>query len=58
MLAAEPLARLQNLTPPQFGYEPLILTRVQPPNNSLERTQPQQGFMYDLAVLRRSARSR
>jgi hypothetical protein len=28
------------------------------PNNSLERTQPQRGFMYDVAVLRRSARSR
>jgi hypothetical protein len=28
------------------------------PNNSLERTQPQREFMYDVAVLRRSARSR
>jgi len=28
------------------------------PNNSLERTQPQRGFMYDVAVLRRSARGR
>ena len=28
------------------------------PNNSLERTQPQCDFMYDGAVLRRSARSR
>jgi hypothetical protein len=27
-------------------------------NNSLERTQPQRGFKYDVAVLRRSARSR
>jgi len=27
-------------------------------NNSLERTQPQRGFMYDVAVLRRSARAR
>jgi len=27
-------------------------------NNSLERTQPQRGFMYDVAVLRRSARGR
>jgi len=27
-------------------------------NNSLERTQPQRGFMYDVAMLRRSARSR
>jgi len=27
-------------------------------NNSLERTQPQRDFMYDVAVLRRSARSR
>src|SRR3990172_13206610 len=27
-------------------------------NNSLERTQPQREFMYDVAVLRRSARSR
>jgi pimeloyl-ACP methyl ester carboxylesterase len=27
-------------------------------NNSLERTQPQLGFMYDVRVLRRSARSR
>jgi len=25
-------------------------------NNSLERTQPQREFMYDVAVLRRSAR--
>lgn len=29
-----------------------------PANNSLERTQPQRGLMYDVAVLRRSARSR
>jgi hypothetical protein len=29
-----------------------------PPNPSLERTQPQREFMYDAAVLRRSARSR
>ena len=29
-----------------------------PPNNSLERTQPQRDFMYDVAVLRRSARGR
>jgi|RifCSP16_2_1023846.scaffolds.fasta_scaffold09583_4 hypothetical protein len=28
------------------------------PNNSLERTQPQRDFKYDVAVLRRSARSR
>ena len=28
------------------------------PNNSLERTQPQRGFMHDVAVLRRSARGR
>jgi len=28
------------------------------PNNSLERTQPQRGFMYDVAMLRRSARGR
>jgi membrane protease YdiL (CAAX protease family) len=28
------------------------------PNNSLERTQPQHDFMYDVAVLRRSARNR
>jgi len=27
-------------------------------NNSLERTQPQRDFMYDVAMLRRSARSR
>jgi len=27
-------------------------------NNSLERTQPERGLMYDVAVLRRSARSR
>jgi len=27
-------------------------------NNSLQRTQPQRGFMYDVAVLRRSARGR
>jgi len=26
--------------------------------NSLERTQPQRGFKYDVAVLRRSARGR
>ena len=26
--------------------------------NSLERTQPRRGFMYDIAVLRRSARNR
>jgi hypothetical protein len=29
-----------------------------PPNNSLERAQPQREFMYDVAVLRRSARGR
>ena len=29
-----------------------------PANNSLERTQPQRGFKYDVAVLRRSARGR
>jgi hypothetical protein len=29
-----------------------------PANNSLERTQPQRDFMYDVAVLRRSARGR
>jgi hypothetical protein len=28
------------------------------PNNSLERTQPQREFIYDVAVLRRSARDR
>ena len=28
------------------------------PNNSLERTQPQRGFMYHVAMLRRSARGR
>jgi hypothetical protein len=28
------------------------------PNNSLERTQPGRGLMYDVAMLRRSARSR
>jgi hypothetical protein len=28
------------------------------PNNSLERTQPQREFMYDVAMLRRSARGR
>ena len=27
-------------------------------NNSLERTQPQREFMYDVALLRRSARGR
>ena len=27
-------------------------------NNSLERTQPQRDFKYDVAMLRRSARSR
>ena len=29
-----------------------------PSNNSLERTQPQRGFMYVVAMLRRSARGR
>src|SRR3990172_5896061 len=29
-----------------------------PANNSLERTQPKRDFMYDVAVLRRSARGR
>jgi hypothetical protein len=28
------------------------------PNNSLERTQPQREFMYDVEMLRRSARGR
>jgi hypothetical protein len=28
------------------------------PNNSLERTQPRRDFMYDVAMLRRSARGR
>ena len=32
--------------------------RLMAANNSLERTQPQRGFMYDVAVLRRSARGR
>jgi len=27
-------------------------------NNSLQRTQPQHGFVHDVSVLRRSARSR
>jgi hypothetical protein len=27
--------------------------RVGRPNNSLERTQPERGLMYDVAVLRR-----
>ena len=31
---------------------------MSPANNSLERTQPQRGFKYDVAVLRRSARGR
>jgi hypothetical protein len=31
---------------------------IERPNNSLERTQPQRGFMYDVAVLRRLVRSR
>ena len=31
---------------------------VPPPNHSLERTQPQRDFMYDVGELRRSARSR
>ena len=35
----------------------LGLTQM-PANHSLERTQPQRGFMYDVAVLRRSARGR
>ena len=35
-----------------------LLREIGLPNNSLERTQPQRGFMYDVAVLRRSARSR
>jgi hypothetical protein len=38
--------------------ELLLSTEFSRPNNSLERTQPQREFMYDLAVLRRSARSR
>jgi len=29
-----------------------------PHNNSLERTQPERGFKYDVGVLRRSARGR
>ena len=29
-----------------------------PANNSLERTQPQRDFMYDVSMLRRSARGR
>ena len=29
-----------------------------PPHGALERTQPQRDFMYDVAVLRRSARGR
>ena len=28
------------------------------PNHSLERTQPQRDFMYDVGMLRRSARGR
>jgi hypothetical protein len=28
------------------------------PNHSLERTQPQREFMYDVAMLRRSSRGR
>jgi len=28
------------------------------PNHSLERTQPQRDFMYDVVLLRRSARGR
>jgi len=35
-----------------------VLRLYQPANNSLERTQPQRDFMYDVAVLRRSARGR
>ena len=39
------------------GHE--MLTRsLEPANNSLERTQPQREFMYDVVVLRRSARGR
>jgi len=34
------------------------IQQPEPPNNSLERTQPQREFMYDVAVLRRSARGR
>jgi hypothetical protein len=32
--------------------------RLVPANNSLERTQPQRYFMYDVGELRRSARGR
>ncbi|OGO70929.1 MAG: hypothetical protein A2Z37_02020 [Chloroflexi bacterium RBG_19FT_COMBO_62_14] len=32
----------------------MSLWTFRPPNNSLERTQPQREFMYDVAVLRRS----
>jgi len=35
-----------------------VPVQLRPPNNSLERTQPQRGLMYDVVVLRRSARSR
>jgi len=36
-----------------YGIESHLLHRL-----SLERTQPQRDFMYDVAVLRRSARGR
>jgi hypothetical protein len=35
-----------------------IHPKTNPANNSLERTQHQRGFKYDVAVLRRSARGR
>jgi len=35
-----------------------MLKTYLPPNHSPELTQPGRGFMYDVAVLRRSARGR
>jgi len=34
------------------------MAKLAQPNHSLERTQPQREFMYDVAVLRRSAQGR
>ena len=49
--------QLRDRVPMASGRRVALFSSV-PPNNSLERTQPQRGFMYDVAVLRRSARGR
>jgi len=35
-----------------------VLSIIQLPNNSLERTQPQRDIMFEVGLLRRSARGR